>query len=496
MKPYSATIPATNLVLHQENYRLGDLENQAEIINAMIQDQGVKIVHLAEHISENGLNPSESFIVSPIKKSDKFVVLEGNRRLTALKLLANPKLAEDTSINRYLKRLTNASAKYFEGPINSINCIVYNDHNEAFKWIELRHTGMNKGAGLDKWSTDAQDRIRQRNNVQQQATRAKTQEIVLYFKKMKFIKDKEKLPLTNLDRLVSDPTVRKMIGVDFNDNKLVVIDEAKSMPILREIARELVDGTLKVKFIYRRSDRLEYINGILKRLESQKIDPPMELDFHGKAVGEETAKELEEFAPSDLIDMKENNTFNYGGHTESQDGTRFNGTKNKEETKKDSHVISCDQDQKRHAKTRPHTSERKTIIPKSFKLLLTEGKINNIYKELQSIDPDAYICASSILVRVFIELSIDFYISNHELNLNNSNELSKKIYNVIDHMISKGTLEKKYGNSLKGQLSDLSSQNTLTSLHAYVHSKYFQANSNSLKQLWDCISYFVEMLWT
>ena len=89
------TIKLTSLFVNTENYRFEPLSSQKEAIDKMIEDQGDKLYSLVDDIVTNGLSPVDLIIVTPNEDSNKYVVLEGNRRITSLKLLNNPTLIDD-----------------------------------------------------------------------------------------------------------------------------------------------------------------------------------------------------------------------------------------------------------------------------------------------------------------------------------------------------------------------------------------------------------------
>ena len=79
------TIKLTSLFVNTENYRFEPLSSQKEAIDKMIEDQGDKLYSLVDDIVTNGLSPVDLIIVTPNEDSNKYVVLEGNRRITSLK---------------------------------------------------------------------------------------------------------------------------------------------------------------------------------------------------------------------------------------------------------------------------------------------------------------------------------------------------------------------------------------------------------------------------
>ncbi|EBJ8061661.1 hypothetical protein F6558_22590, partial [Salmonella enterica] len=83
------------LLLDVDNPRFPtSAENQRDAIAKMLELQYERIYRLAKDIVAKGLDPSENILVYPSEEEDGFfIVAEGNRRVTALKLLLSPKLA-------------------------------------------------------------------------------------------------------------------------------------------------------------------------------------------------------------------------------------------------------------------------------------------------------------------------------------------------------------------------------------------------------------------
>ena len=94
-------VDISDLNINIENPRFEMVGNQREAIKTMIEDQKEKLVKLAEDIINDGLNPGDPiFIIKHERQENQYNVLEGNRRVTVLKLLENPDLIPET--NKYL----------------------------------------------------------------------------------------------------------------------------------------------------------------------------------------------------------------------------------------------------------------------------------------------------------------------------------------------------------------------------------------------------------
>lgn len=108
------TLSVGELELDVQNPRHEPVTSQRDAILEIIANQRQRLVVLAGDIKEHGLNPTKRMMV--IENGKRYTVVEGNRRLTAIKLLNNPDLAKDTPIAAAIKRI----AKDSEGsPVSS-----------------------------------------------------------------------------------------------------------------------------------------------------------------------------------------------------------------------------------------------------------------------------------------------------------------------------------------------------------------------------------------
>ena len=77
-----------DLELDLQNPRIPTAPDQREAMARIIGEQGAKLANLAADIIESGLNPMDRLlVVGGENGSGKYTVLEGNRRLVALKVL-------------------------------------------------------------------------------------------------------------------------------------------------------------------------------------------------------------------------------------------------------------------------------------------------------------------------------------------------------------------------------------------------------------------------
>lgn len=110
--PIEKNIDVDLLSVDLANFRLGEFDDVRSAYQAMLEEQKDKLVALAADILENGLSPAERLIVVPDEDEPKhFVVCEGNRRLTAIKFMSDPRLTASSLNTAALPNYQNCSIR-------------------------------------------------------------------------------------------------------------------------------------------------------------------------------------------------------------------------------------------------------------------------------------------------------------------------------------------------------------------------------------------------
>lgn len=215
-------IKLTDLHINTENYRFEPVASQKEAIDKMIDEHGDKLSKLAAHIIENGLNPNDRVQVA-ISNHDKtkYNVLEGNRRIVVLKILNNPDIIDAGKHSPLKKKFKKLQENYKSKSIREVECTVYDDPAEADKWIKLKHAGQSEGIGTVAWNAQQVQRFEEK--VEGKSSIA--------LQTIKILQNSPDVPtdiknnlnnlkITNLDRLLSDPDVRDLLGIEINNGVL------------------------------------------------------------------------------------------------------------------------------------------------------------------------------------------------------------------------------------------------------------------------------------
>lgn len=202
MKHQEQTIKVTDIHMDQENPRFPPVESQREAIDAVLLDQGEKIATLALDIYQYGLNPSTKLIV--FKDGSRFIDGDGNRRLTALKILETPSLANGSpkvrkKIDAILKR---------PGVVpTEVGCVVFSDRDAARHWISINHGGEQDGRGQITWNAEQKDRFERKPSIGLEALD------LLAHKGLITADDKSRINKSTLDRLLSYKGVKSDLSI-------------------------------------------------------------------------------------------------------------------------------------------------------------------------------------------------------------------------------------------------------------------------------------------
>ncbi|MEZ4946905.1 MAG: hypothetical protein R2804_15310 [Cyclobacteriaceae bacterium] len=435
------TIGLVNLLIYTDNPRFETVANQRDAIAQMIDDQGEKLFNLGKHIVEMGtLNPSELVIVSPNQfEKKKFDILEGNRRITALKLLETPNIIGDThkALRTKFRKLNETFKKK---PIKKVNCIVFEKAEDAYEWIKLRHTGENDGVGIVKWDAQQAGRFEERIDGKSPIAIQVLDFISKNSKDSVVQKQVKKIPSSSLTRIIGDKDIREVLGLRIDGGQLSSIYDKKEVAKgLTKVARDLLSKTFSVKDIYTKDDRLAYIEKLKGHLPNK----------------EKTVK------PWNLS--------------------------------KDIKVSVKDEKKK---KLNPLSEERGSIIPKNFIIAIHDAKPNKIYRELKYLDVNSFENGGAVLLRVFVELSVDKFISSKKIQgIKRMTPLKEKTIKVIEFMQSSGIATKQ---DLKGISNAVSNDHDVLSIdtfNAYVHNGTFSPVAKELIISWDRIQKFIEKIW-
>jgi len=139
-------IPTSKLNFDPDNprfYRLNDVHNVASVIEEMLDDEGAEDLMLS--IGQKGYFEGEPLLIVDV--DGDYIVVEGNRRLSAVKLL-NGEIAPPI---RRQKSIAKTISEALIPPPTELPCLIYPSRKDVLKYLGYRHiTGIKQWDSLSK----------------------------------------------------------------------------------------------------------------------------------------------------------------------------------------------------------------------------------------------------------------------------------------------------------------------------------------------------------
>ena len=422
-------LPLSSLIVNPANDRHGELENETAAIAQLFAAQEQHMRNLARDLVAKG-EVFEPPLVFPA--GDKFIVADGNRRTTCLKLLAAPRRAPTVELQQFFADLR----KKWHGKFpDKIECRVEADRDRVDDILYRRHTGVQGGIGQSTWND------RMKNNFVIRTGKGSginvADEIEKKLREAKMLPSR-KIPRSNLNRLLSAETLRNRLGISVRKGRLDFIrDESATLRALQRVASDLATRAVTLDDIWDTESKLGYIDkldaeGILPGVaRTPRLSVPTPAPPSPPRPGPAPPKPPA--WPHLIPDV------NYG--------------------------VTWSAHLQRH---------RAIWEELQYKLELSE-------------EPNAI----SVLLRVLLELSIDNYVKRVQpAGAQEDDKLSRKAAKVAEDLHAKGKIDKKY----LGAINKLQQGEVIVSvdtLNRYVHSPNFSVSPDHLRMLWGTLAEFI-----
>ncbi|MDI6837218.1 MAG: hypothetical protein QMD99_16110, partial [Rhizobiaceae bacterium] len=194
----------TDLVVNRANDRHGELENETAAIAWLFNSRETHMRNLAKDIVDKG-EIFELPLVSP--EGSKFVVFDGNRRVTCLKLLADPRKAPNAELQEFFaEQKARWKGKFPE----AVRCQVEANRERIDDILYRRHTGTQNGVGQSTWDDRMKATFVARTGQGNGTSVA--DEIEKRLKEANCLPGRRKIPRSTMNRLLSAEPFRNRLG--------------------------------------------------------------------------------------------------------------------------------------------------------------------------------------------------------------------------------------------------------------------------------------------
>ncbi len=451
------SISTTKLRLDDRNPRLSHMQQnvtQNELINEMIDNY--KVYELARSIAEDGFFPDKNLIA--IIEKNGHIVLEGNRRLAALKTLLTPDIVTGRSKSKFKRLNTIIDENY----ILKIKVIIAPSRESANPIVFKEHTERT----VMPWS-----RIMQAEFYKRQLKN----EISLDELASKY--NKTKPEITSFLKLMNMYDIACNLEYSDDNIKLKLFDKQRfNASVLERIYdSQIMRDSLKFDF-----DSSGYIRGTTKKEDFKKaytriIEDIVEEKINTRTLNkkedfEKYAEQIIEFAPTT------SGKFNH------KDLIKDTGAPIKISITKKS-------------KTKRSVQQTSGIIPRGIPFTL-EGATNlkYFYDELKKLSVKSYPNSVATTLRAFLEKSIRMFLKKKNIRkltiIENGEKLEKKLEelflgDIID-CVTKREMSILEDNTKKilRQFKSASDKASLNALNSIMHNEEYSLREDELRRIW------------
>jgi hypothetical protein len=449
-------VSVTSLLLDQQNPRLpqsGGALGQRQIIDELVTHDSV--YELAKDITTQGFFPTE--ILLGVRDSDQIIIIEGNRRLAALKLLINPELAPQS----YLERFRRLSEKITSTVIARVHVSIAPSRDAATPILLSRHTAQQ----IQSWKRPMQARFYRQLlergltpddlvqsygvTVGQIQDWVRADAVYRLACSLDFpdevkskVQNNREFPLSTLERLVESQSVREFLMLK-PDPKEVLVSTAKPEAFLkafRRIVQDVATGKVDSRLANEAADIEAYVKGLGDLKPVAKT--------HGK------------FSIRDHLSQ----------------------------TEKPALVVTAKTVGPKRITISP------SALPKRLKCFCSDSRINDVFDELKKLHLDKNPNASAVLLRVLLEFSVSHYLDTkgHTVQLleraRNKDKKGPEWYptlrQLMEHLlgidIGLQPLELK---ALRKFVQTRGQGNTLDALDGFVHNRKVEPTETEIRAI-------------
>lgn len=379
--PYQ-TIPISRLRVNRANDRHGELENETAAFAELFRLHNTQMRKLAQDLASEG-TVYDPPLVWPDGRT--FLVFDGNRRVTCLKLVRQPSRAPTVELQQFFRELR----RNWNGEIpDRITCQVEGDRDRVDAILFRRHTGSQGGVGQLTWNDRAKQTFVERTGRGGRVDVAVEVERLLEAENQL---PQAAIPWSTLRRLLSSEDHRSRVGISTAGNQFRLTHEREAVvEALTRIAADLAARRITLGDLWDNRGKRTYLNS----LEHEGVLP----------------NENERLAQPE------------------PPGPRRRRQRNRQRPAPVQHTFIPDD--------APH-----------IQWTGDQHRLRSIWEELQVLQLSDHANAISALLRILLELSVEAYIADHALRQRQN--LSQKVGAVADDLRARDLIDQAYRDELE-----------------------------------------------
>jgi len=426
-------IDVSRIYLDNDNPRHDPIKTESEIIHHLIAHEHIK--PLARHIADVGqTSPLERVaVIAHPKVKNAYVAAEGNRRLCAIKLLADPDRADNETNKKYFHELSSG----MQHRPTKVEAVIFQNKQEARPWMALRHEGEQGGIGTRSWNPKQKARFNaQGDNAQNPDIQATL--LIDYAHKQKLLPMQQlnSISITTITRFLSNPVFRDMLGLEDNKTLTITVPQDEFNHVVTRFLSDALNAESGVNSRTDAEDRKKYAH----KLKKENVAP--------------ATRGLDPMDAMSAPVRKKQNPSRAMAGTASKRNNRS-------------------------------PDDRKHIVPSGFAAHISDKILKRLYDELKEIDAEIFPFAGTYLLRAVLEQMTTLFLRQNGKKHDDA-ELHPKLARLAT------LLEESYGMSsrelkfLRTMSTDKDSRYSPSTLGHFIHGGAVPTHTNAIK-MWDSL---------
>jgi len=414
------SIPIDHLSVNPANDRHGELRDEAAAIDELFRMHEPRMRALTHDIAAAGRIFDPPLVML---HDDAYVVFDGNRRVTCMKLLIDPEMAPSDEIRNFFRE---ERANFKAHLPTEIQCQLELDRDAIDEILFRRHTGTQGGVGQIGWDDRAKRNFVERTGRGDRVNVGAAIENEL--RQVNFLPT-TKIPWSTLTRLLSSEHFRGRVGISTAGRQFRYTHQREAvLPALQRIANDLAEGHLTLGHLWNNEGKRRYLD----ELEADGILPTERSRLeHAEQVVAPKAHQRQPGRPP-----------------------------------------------------RRHPASR-TLIPAGTaapQWTAQQQKESQIWYELSRLPIRTYPHACAALLRMLLELSIEGYVREH--GLQERAELSRRVGAVARSLFERDLLDARYLQEIERIRRD-DELISIASMQRLLHSPDFAPMEQEFRAYWN-----------
>lgn len=378
---------------------LNEAPSQDELIQEIDRVEWKSCIELLKHIVKYGqLSPLENILL--LSHGNRYIVLEGNRRLFALRLLNQHKPTLQLLDER--KQTQVESIVKGHKPITEVRAVIFEHRVDAAPWITLKHASGQGGAAMKPWRAFEKDRDEYNRNPDNcPKTLAFVYTAINLRGSHKGFADVIDCVLdngyTNLERIITSSFFEEMTGITISGTMLrSPYGEKYVHNIVMSICEALANKEANSRDLNKTTGLEKFIRSIVGKHESSKT-PNEKVELDAKI--------------PQAVDKQSNETPQVPSSAGTQTALIEPATKKQQ--------------------TRTKQNKQKALA--RFTPSNLGDKLNQMVREAQKLTIHNYPEILFATYRILLDLSCDYYVKEKGIDIP-SVDICKRVLHVLEHI--------------------------------------------------------------